>query len=188
MQQCNLRLLVKFLKSGVSLFLEYRNSFVPTEQARNIASTVDKIMSSILSSPKQIVQDADFFSERNRLQVERWNSTALEHVKRTVHDVIMEMAKSIPQEQAVCSWDGDLTYSALIEYASEISAHLIEQGVGAEVIVPLCFDKSKWNVVAMLGVLMAGGCCKLYIIYPTPLPLVPLSNLIRPHPTQLQRL
>jgi hypothetical protein len=52
--QCNLRLLVKVLKSGISFFLEYRTSFIPTEQARNIASTVDAVLTSVLSSPNQV--------------------------------------------------------------------------------------------------------------------------------------
>ncbi|KAF2634386.1 acetyl-CoA synthetase-like protein, partial [Massarina eburnea CBS 473.64] len=156
--QCNLRLLVKFLKSGISIFLEYRNSFIPTEQARNIASTIDKILSSVLSTPSQLIRDADFLSERNRLQLEKWNSTPLEHVQRTVHDLIIESAEKTPQAQAVCAWDGDLTYGELIEYATRVAAHLVDLGVGAEVIVPLCFEKSKWNVVATLSVLLAGGC------------------------------
>lgn len=148
------------MKSGVSIFLEYRNSFIPTEQARNIASTVDRILSRLLVSPGLIIRDADFLSDRNRLQIEKWNSGPLDSVERTVHDIIAETAERVPDEQAIFSWDGNMTYRELDECACKIAAHLVELGVGPETIVPLCFDKSKWNVVAMLGVLIAGGACK----------------------------
>jgi hypothetical protein len=106
------------------------------------------------------LREADFFSQRNRLQVESWNSGPLDHVQRTIHDVIAETALRAPIEEAVCSWDGSLSYQRLYEHASRVAQHLIGLGVGAEVVVPLCFDKEKWNVVAVLAVLLAGGCCK----------------------------
>ncbi|CAJ2506120.1 Uu.00g002500.m01.CDS01 [Anthostomella pinea] len=155
---CNLRLLVKVLKSGVSMFLEYRNSFIPTGQARNVASTVDKILTCILLNPAERIRDSDILSERNKLQIEKWNSLPLERVERTVHSIILETAEKVPQEQAVCSWDGQFTYRELEEYATKVAVCLVELGVDAEVIVPLCFEKSKWNVVATLGTLIAGGC------------------------------
>lgn len=43
---------------------------------------------------------------------------------------------------------------------SKVAAHLVELGVFPEVFVPLCFEKSKWNVVAIFSVLKAGGACK----------------------------
>ncbi|KAF1951518.1 acetyl-CoA synthetase-like protein, partial [Byssothecium circinans] len=158
-------LLVKFLKSGASLFLEYRNAFIPTEQARNIASTINQILSSVLTNPVQRIRDVDLLSERNRLQIEKWNATPLEHVQRTVHDIIIETADKVPQDQAVCAWDGTLSYGELVDYASKFAVRLIELGVGAEVVVPLCVQKSKWNVVATLGVLLAGGCCKFVLCF-----------------------
>jgi non-ribosomal peptide synthetase component F len=147
------------LKSGISIFLEYRNSFVPTEQARNIGNTVDTILTSLLTTPNLLLREVDFFGNRNRLQVEKWNSQPLERIARTVHEVIEDTASRVRNEEAVCSWDGSLTYDELHEHANRLAEHLIEHGVGAEVVVPLCFDKSKWNIVAMLSVLRAGGAC-----------------------------
>jgi non-ribosomal peptide synthetase component F len=151
--------LVKLLKSGVSIFLEYRTSFVPTEQAKNIASTVETILSSIVSSPSLRVRDLNTLSQRSQLQIEKWNSEPFPRIDNTIHGTIAQSVARQPDAEAVCSWDGSLTYQELDERASRVASHLIELGVGAEVIVPLCFDKSKWNVVAMLGVLMAGGAC-----------------------------
>jgi non-ribosomal peptide synthetase component F len=153
--------LIKVLKSGVSAFLEYRTSFIPTDHAKNIASTLDKIFSELLTSSETQIGKANFFSDRNRIQTERWNDRPLEYVHRTIHEVIADNIEKNPNDEAVCSWDGTLTYQQLSHHASKLASYLQDVGVGPEVIVPLCFEKSKWNVVAMLGVLIAGGACKL---------------------------
>lgn len=113
-----------------------------------------------LSTPEAPINRADFLSERNRMQLEKWNSALLDRVDRTIHEIIAQMVEKGPTEQAVYAWDGIFTYAELSRHACQLAQYLIKHGVGPEVIVPLCFEKSKWNVVAMLGVLMAGGACK----------------------------
>jgi non-ribosomal peptide synthetase component F len=152
--------MVKVLKSGASVFLEYRNSFVPTEQAKNIASTVGKLFSELLTSPKVAIGSVDFLSERNQHQLEKWNSKPLPDVQKTIHEAIYENVLATPNAEAVCAWDGDFSYETLDEHACRLATHLQNLGIGAEVIVPLCFDKSKWNMVAVLATLYAGGACK----------------------------
>ncbi|ORY11755.1 hypothetical protein BCR34DRAFT_483770, partial [Clohesyomyces aquaticus] len=154
---CHVRLLVKVLRSGVHTFLEYRNALVSTDQARNIAGTFDKILTQILTSSATLVGDVDFMSQRNKLQLEKWNDKPLLHVKRTIHELIRETAQKYPAREAICAWDGSLSYADLMEASYRLASFLIEERVGPEVVVPLCFDKSKWYPVAMLAVLFAGG-------------------------------
>ncbi|KAJ5642798.1 hypothetical protein N7490_006798 [Penicillium lividum] len=80
-------------------------------------------------------------SKADMLKLEEWN--------RVVPDR--------PDAPAVCAWDGDLTYGELDALSSVLAAHLAERGVGPEIFVPLCFEKSRWTTVAMLGVMKAGG-------------------------------
>ncbi|CAA9956393.1 EntF Non-ribosomal peptide synthetase module protein [Pyrenophora teres f. maculata] len=41
--------------------------------------------------------------------------------------------------------------------SSKLADHLVRIGVKRKDVVPLCFEKSMWTVVAMLAVLKAGG-------------------------------
>jgi non-ribosomal peptide synthetase component F len=50
-----------------------------------------------------------------------------------------------------------LTYDQLEAQAEKVAHHLVRLGVGPEVMVGVCMDKSKWAVVAMLATLRAGG-------------------------------
>ena len=139
---------------------------MPTEQAKNIASTVDKIITNLLVSPKVDISKSNFLIDRNKSQLAKWNSQPLKPVEKTIHGTIYEIVQRSPDAEAVCSWDGTLTYAQLDDQACRLASHLASKlGVGPETIVLLCFDKSKWNIVAMLAVLIAGGACKSCCVY-----------------------
>ncbi|KAK1996788.1 amino acid adenylation domain-containing protein [Colletotrichum falcatum] len=74
-----------------------------------------------------------------------------------VHDVIARQAEARKQADAVCAWDGALSYSQLQDRADKLANHLSSIGVGPEVLVPVIFEKSAWSVVAILGVVRAGA-------------------------------
>jgi non-ribosomal peptide synthetase component F len=50
-----------------------------------------------------------------------------------------------------------MTYGKLDEQSSRLASYLVCLGVRLGDIVPLCFEKSMWTIVAMLAVLKAGG-------------------------------
>ncbi|KAF3054745.1 Nonribosomal peptide synthetase 12 [Trichoderma lentiforme] len=86
-----------------------------------------------------------------------WNATVPAVVERCVHDIFIEIAHEQPESPAICAWDGELTYGHLDELSTRLSIYLTEVGIGPGTIVPLCFEKSVWMPVAMLGVMKAGG-------------------------------
>ncbi|KAL5084629.1 hypothetical protein Trisim1_011538 [Trichoderma cf. simile WF8] len=103
------------------------------------------------------IADIDLLSTTDRKQLWLWNGAVPTAVEKCVHNLIEEQALACPQAAAICAWDGDLTYSELDTQATRLAQHLIDIGVGSEAMVALCFDKSKWAVVAMIAVLKAGG-------------------------------
>ena len=102
------------------------------------------------------------FSERDQNQVIKWNRTMPyrdQPVELCVQDLVREQVARQPSAPAVCSWDGDFTYRELDDLSTSLAYYLVENGVGPEVMVPLCFDKSRWTVIAMHAVIKAGGVC-----------------------------
>ncbi|OCL10210.1 AMP-binding-domain-containing protein, partial [Glonium stellatum] len=154
---CSIRLHIKSFKGGVSVFLDFWSSELSTDQVKNVASTFDTIFTNVIHYPNTTVENLSYFSTRNKSQIEKWNATPLEKVERTIHGIFEDSVIANSASEAVCAWDGSLSYLELDEYASRIALHLNKLGVGPEVFVPLCFPKSKWNVVAMVAVLKAGG-------------------------------
>lgn len=110
-----------------------------------------------MNAPLQLVRDLDSFSARDLEQIMNWNETAPGKVQACAHHFIERNARDSPGSPAVCSWDGNLTFGELDRLSFQLAHHLIGLGVGPEVLVPVCFEKSMWTIVAMLAILKAGG-------------------------------
>nr|UBX54569.1 non ribosomal peptide synthetase [Aspergillus sp.] len=78
-------------------------------------------------------------------------------VETCVHQLIDRHCDNHAEAPAVCAWDGDFTYKDLRRFARSLGKSLSAKGVGPDVFVPIYFEKSRWTIVAMLGVLHAGG-------------------------------
>lgn len=78
-------------------------------------------------------------------------------VNRCVHDLIEEQTYRQPRAPAVCSWDGDMTYQSLHVISSQLAHHLRQMGAGPEQVIPFCFEKSLWAVVALMAILKSGS-------------------------------
>ncbi|KAF2966178.1 hypothetical protein GQX73_g7385 [Xylaria multiplex] len=89
--------------------------------------------------------------------IQEWNSIIPPIAEKRIHDLIKDHVSTRPDAPAVCAWDGEMTYQELEDLSTNVSHRLIDSGLGPEKVVPLCFEKSKWTVVAMLSVLKAGG-------------------------------
>lgn len=95
-------------------------------------------------------------------QLWEWNREVPPSIKTCVQDIITEQARADPGHMAVQSWDGSLTYGELEELSSRVSHHLIQrQGIKIGDRIPLCFEKSMWAIVALLGVMKAGATFSL---------------------------
>ncbi|KAF2089769.1 acetyl-CoA synthetase-like protein, partial [Saccharata proteae CBS 121410] len=77
---------------------------------------------------------------------------------RLITQFIAHHCQTRPDAEAICSSGGEsMSYRILERTSSLLAETLTTQGVGPEVIVPLCFEKSTWTTVAIVAVLKAGG-------------------------------
>lgn len=87
----------------------------------------------------------------------RWNKTLPPATEVCIQDLILEQVQKHPGKQAICSWDGNLSYEELDSHSTLLAKHLVAIGLLVGDIIPLCFEKSKWTTVAVLAVMKAGG-------------------------------
>lgn len=137
--------------------LKYRASRMSATQASNVGHAFNKALNNLCSAPQSLLGELDLFAEGHREQVLTWNAALPEPVDMCAHDEIIKRTSEFPDATAICAWDGSFTYSELDDVTNRLAHHLISLGVGPEVVVPLCFEKSKWAVVAMTSVVKAGG-------------------------------
>jgi non-ribosomal peptide synthetase component F len=78
-----------------------------------------------------------------------------------IHQMFEAQVEKSPDIVAVALADtpslDKLTYRQLNQRANQLAHHLRNLGVGPEVLVGVCMDRSLEMIVALLGVLKAGG-------------------------------
>ncbi|KAG9235149.1 hypothetical protein BJ875DRAFT_529770 [Amylocarpus encephaloides] len=142
--------------NDLNLSLGYWSSTISDAEVANIANTFSGAISAMLSNA-QSVEDLDLFNERDRNQVWTWNKQEPLAVDGCVHHYFHQQVLAQPEAPAIHAWDGAFTYQELDLLSTRLAFYLAYRGVGPEVLVPHCFDKSKWAAVVMVAIMKAGG-------------------------------
>ena len=120
-------------------------------------AAVTQFNAALTDATSILMSEMNAFSESDHQLVQHWNSRPRQCVDNTVHNFFEQIMMKYPSNLAVAAWDDDLTYRELYDYASRLALYLNAHGVGPNIIVPLCMDKSAWTMVTVMAVLMAGG-------------------------------
>jgi amino acid adenylation domain-containing protein len=94
-------------------------------------------------------------------EIWKWNANLPAAIDRCMHDLIKEVVQRQPDTVAVFAWDGSLTYAELDRLSTRLAGHLVQTGLKRNMIVPLCFEKSVYAMLAVFGVIKAGGATLL---------------------------
>lgn len=137
--------------------VKYDRSVISRKQMQRIIRQYDFTLRQLCNKPHGSLGAINAINPDDLCEVMEWNNTLPDAMKACVHHVFAARAEEKPNAEAVCAWDGNFTYSELNGLSIRLAARLQSLGVGPEVKVGLCFEKSKWNIVAMLAVLKAGG-------------------------------
>ena len=100
-------------------------------------------------------------SDQDLRQIWSWNKELPPTISKCIHDIIHDVAQRQPNAIAVSSWDGELTYDEVDDYSSRFARYLIQSGIQIGTRVPICFEKSMWAVVALVGVMKSGATFSL---------------------------
>ena len=107
--------------------------------------------------PEKSIEELDLLGEdERRLVVEEWNRTERKYPGKCVHELFEEQARRTPEAVAVEQGEERLSYGELDRRSNQLARHLVSMGVGPEVVVGLCVERSVEMVVGILGILKAG--------------------------------
>jgi non-ribosomal peptide synthetase component F len=112
-------------------------------QVRSLADSLSKAITLITAQSESSIHSLMITADADRQQLWEWNKEVPAAVERCVHDLFAEQAQARPDAPAICAWDGELTYGELDALSTKLAGHLVELGVKAEDMVPLCFEKSS---------------------------------------------
>lgn len=155
--QFNLILNLHPVEQGYQLSLCYSCATLLREYAQAVVQTFRTILRDVVGHMDEKPAGLGQISEEDTLKLADWNSRLPKEEKSCVHELIRTFAEAEPCAEAVCAWDGSLTYAKLDACSTAVAHHLIRAGVRRGDYVPFAFEKSLWTIVAILAVLKAGA-------------------------------
>lgn len=117
------------------------------------------LLEGVVADPDRRLSDLPILSEGERRQLlAEWNDTRKDYPRgKCIHELFEAEAERSPDAVAVVFQDKQLTYRELNRRANQLARYLQKRGVGPEVLVGICMERSLDTVVGLLGILKAGG-------------------------------
>jgi amino acid adenylation domain-containing protein len=155
-------LFFNFVEGPHSLYLEcdYNTDLFDASTIKRWLGHLQTLLESIVGAPTQAIDRLPILSETERHQITvRWNDTATKYDDvETLQDWFELQVENTPDALALTSDGQHLTYRELNCRSNQLAHHLKKLGVGPDVPVAVCAERSIEMVVALMGILKAGGC------------------------------
>ncbi|MGJ4946579.1 amino acid adenylation domain-containing protein, partial [Bradyrhizobium sp. HKCCYLS1011] len=145
--------------SGIACSLEYATDLFDRTTIERMVGHFMRLLDEVVQAPDRRLSEFELLSEAERRQlIVDWNATAASYPQDVcLHELFAAHAARRPDAVAVVLGDQELCYGELDRRANQLAHHLRGLGVGPDVIVGLCVERSLDMVVGMLGILKAGG-------------------------------
>jgi amino acid adenylation domain-containing protein len=144
---------------GQECFWFYNTSAFDGDSIARMQDQFAIFLQGIVTDPTCCVAEIPLLSdpERHKILVD-WNDTHADYPKdKCIHQLFEAQVERSPDAIAVIFGDEQLTYKELNQRANQLAHHLGNLGVGPEVLVGICVERSLEMIVGLLGILKAGG-------------------------------
>ncbi|MCT7997189.1 amino acid adenylation domain-containing protein [Laspinema olomoucense] len=162
--QFDLSLSVAEYPEGLAASIEYSTDLFDRETIVRMLGYLKTLLEGMVADPTQRISEISLLTEGERHQLlmdwsnaERWRSQPELLENRCVHHLFETQVNQSPDVVAVQYQDAHLTYRELNAKANQLAHYLQELGVGPDILVGLCCDRSLEMLVGLLGILKAGG-------------------------------
>jgi amino acid adenylation domain-containing protein len=116
------------------------------------------LLEEIAANPDARLSELSLMTTEERQQFEQWNQTQSEYEReKCVHQLVELQASRQPNALAVVYGEKQISYGELNRRANRLAHYLRAHGVGLEIRVGVLMERSANWIVALLGILKAGG-------------------------------
>ncbi|CBN58601.1 MULTISPECIES: non-ribosomal peptide synthetase [Kamptonema] len=143
---------------GIIGRIEYNTDLFEASTISRTIAHFQTLLEGIVANPAQKIAELPLLTEFERQQLVAWNHTQTNYPKDAcIHQLFEEQVELAPDAIALVFEDQQLTYQKLNQRANQLAHHLRNLGVGPEVLVGICVERSLEMIVGILGILKAGG-------------------------------
>jgi len=145
-------------ESCLHLAISFDTSRYESGTIEGILNHLRLLLEQFAVKPDQQLCEFTLLTADDRQQLAAWNDTTAPYpADKTIHEVFADWARRTPDATALVLGQQSLTYHALDARSNQLARSLREIGVGPETLVGICVERSLEMVIAVLGVLKAGG-------------------------------
>ncbi|MBE0684226.1 MAG: amino acid adenylation domain-containing protein [Anaerolineales bacterium] len=157
--QFDLTMMMAETDDGLAAALQYNTDLFDSATIQRMLEHFHTLLRDIVSDPLKPISSYCLLSESEREKIlVQWNESQTDYPRELcIHDLFQEQVKRTPNAVAVQFESQSLTYKELDNRADELSKILIGQGVKPGILVGIYVKRSLDMLVALLGVLKAGG-------------------------------
>ncbi|HYO55831.1 non-ribosomal peptide synthetase [Archangium sp.] len=144
---------------GLAVLLEYSTDLFDTSTVLRMATHFQSLLEGIAVDPERRLAELPLMKkeERQRLLVE-WNDTRTEPAREArAHRLLEQVVEQRPDAVAVSFESSQLTYRELNLRANQMAYQLRALGIGPEMRVAICMERSLEMVVGLLGIMKSGA-------------------------------
>lgn len=164
----------KLQPENVIIEATFDENVVPPWQMQCILDQFSHVLQLVHQKPQLLVREIPILNCHAVEQLKTWNPQITPLIPETVSEKIYERYTMQPSAPAVSSWDGDFTYEELEMYSSKLVTLLISHNIGSNSLVPIYMERSRWTIVAILGVVHVGAT---FVLLDTSYPLSRLQTI-----------
>ena len=145
-------------KRGLRGHFEYNTDLFKARTITRMAGHYQTLLEGIVADSEQRLSDLPLLTEPEQHQLREWNLTGKPCPENPSIVQLFEAQARQRPEAAAFLWGGEqLSYGELNRRANRLAHHLRSIGVGPEILVGVCLERSPNLVVGLLGLLKAGG-------------------------------
>ncbi|WP_414574322.1 AMP-binding protein, partial [Nostoc sp. CCY 9925] len=146
-------------EQGIIGELEYSTDLFAAATIRRMLGHFQSLLEGIVTNPKQHLWDLPLLTKAERKQLlEEWNDTKGDYPKNLcIHQLFEAQVERTPDAVAIVYENEQLSYQELNSRANQLAHYLQTLGIGPEVRVGLCVERSLLMMVGLLGILKAGA-------------------------------
>ena len=155
----DLTLRIMDTEQGLTATFVYNTDlFEPGTMARMLGN-FQTLLEAVVAAPEQRLSNLPLLTDAERRQVlVEWNATTTEPPQDIcIHQLFEAQVERTPDAIAIVFEAEQLTYRELNRRANQLAHQLRTLGVGPEVLVAICLERSLEMIIGLLGILKAGG-------------------------------
>lgn len=142
---------------GLLASLSFNTDLFERDTIIRLAGHLETLLERMVATPDRAIDRLSLLGAEESALLDRWNETSLPFSSETVHALFEAQVDKTPAAIALVFRGATLTYSELDARANQLARYLQSLGLGPEMRVALCLERSLDMMVALLAILKAGG-------------------------------